>query len=42
MEFTDLDPGELRVGDAVRFVFRIKDFDRMRAYRRYFWKAKKV
>ena len=42
MEFTDLDPGELQVGDAVSFVFRIKDFDRMRGYRRYFWKAKKV
>lgn len=42
MEFADLDPGELRVGDRVKFVFRIKDFDRMRAYRRYFWKAKKV
>ena len=42
MEFADLDPGELRVGDAVSFVFRVKDFDRMRAYRRYFWKAKKV
>ncbi|MGC8517802.1 MAG: OB-fold domain-containing protein [Steroidobacteraceae bacterium] len=42
MEFADLDPGELAVGDQVRFVFRIKDFDRLRAYRRYFWKAKKV
>lgn len=42
MEFADLDPGELAVGDRVKFVFRIKDIDRLRAYRRYFWKAKKV
>ena len=39
MELTDVEPGELAVGAAVRFVFRIKDFDRQRAYRRYFWKA---
>jgi 3-hydroxy-3-methylglutaryl CoA synthase len=39
MELTDVAPGELEVGAEVRFVFRIKDFDRQRAYRRYFWKA---
>jgi len=39
MEFTDLEAGELKVGDPVRFVFRIKDEDRTRAFRRYFWKA---
>ncbi|MDE2262336.1 MAG: OB-fold domain-containing protein [Gammaproteobacteria bacterium] len=39
MELTDVEPGELEVGAPVRFVFRIKDFDRQRAYRRYFWKA---
>ncbi|MGH8170963.1 MAG: OB-fold domain-containing protein [Steroidobacteraceae bacterium] len=39
MEVTDVEPGELQVGAAVRFAFRIKDFDRQRAYRRYFWKA---
>lgn len=39
MELTDVEPGELEVDAAVRFVFRIKDFDRQRAYRRYFWKA---
>lgn len=39
MEFTDVEPGELAVGDPVRFVFRIKDEDRARAFRRYFWKA---
>lgn len=39
MELTDVGPGELAVGAEVRFVFRIKDCDRQRAYRRYFWKA---
>jgi 3-hydroxy-3-methylglutaryl CoA synthase len=39
MEFTDLEPGEIAVGDAVRFVFRVKDIDRARHFRRYFWKA---
>lgn len=42
MEFTDVEPGELAVGDAVRFVFRIKDEDRARQFRRYFWKATKA
>jgi 3-hydroxy-3-methylglutaryl CoA synthase len=40
-EFTDLGAGELAVGDSVRFVFRIKDFDRQRGFRRYAWKATK-
>jgi 3-hydroxy-3-methylglutaryl CoA synthase len=39
MEFADAQAGELKVDMPVRFVFRIKDFDRMRAFRRYFWKA---
>jgi 3-hydroxy-3-methylglutaryl CoA synthase/uncharacterized OB-fold protein len=39
MEFTDVEPGELAVGRTVRFVFRIKDEDRARQFRRYFWKA---
>jgi hydroxymethylglutaryl-CoA synthase len=39
MELTDLEPGALKVGDAVRFVYRIKDEDRARGFRRYFWKA---
>ncbi len=42
MEFTDIEPGELKVNDAMRFVYRIKDEDRMRGFRRYFWKATKV
>lgn len=39
MELTDLEPGELAVGARVRFVFRIKDVDDARRFRRYFWKA---
>jgi 3-hydroxy-3-methylglutaryl CoA synthase len=42
MELTDLESGELAVGAEVRFVFRIKDCDPQRAYRRYFWKATKA
>ncbi len=42
MEYTDLEPGDIQVGDAVRFVFRIKDVDRLRGFRRYFWKAVKA
>ena len=36
---TDVEPGELHVNDMVRFVYRIKDEDRTRRFRRYFWKA---
>jgi 3-hydroxy-3-methylglutaryl CoA synthase len=39
MEFTDVDPGSIKVNDSVRFVYRIKDEDRARGFRRYFWKA---
>jgi 3-hydroxy-3-methylglutaryl CoA synthase/uncharacterized OB-fold protein len=39
IEFTDFAPGEARVGAPVRFVFRLKDVDRLRGFRRYFWKA---
>ncbi len=42
MELTDLDAGELAVGDRVRFVLRIKDHDPLRHFRRYFWKAVRV
>ena len=39
MELADFEPGELQVNARVRFVFRIKDHDRARSFRRYFWKA---
>lgn len=42
MELTDVDPGEVAVGTQVGFAFRIKDFDTLRGFRRYFWKAVRV
>jgi uncharacterized OB-fold protein len=39
MEFSDCAPGELAVGQPLRFVFRIKDKDPKRGFHRYFWKA---
>jgi len=40
IDFTDVDPGtELEVGEPMRMVFRIKDYDPRRGFRRYFWKA---
>jgi hydroxymethylglutaryl-CoA synthase len=38
LEFTDFEPGQVKVGSEVRMVFRIKDFDARRHFRRYFWK----
>lgn len=42
MDFTDIDVGEVDTGLPVELVFRIKDFDDLRGYRRYFWKATPV
>ena len=42
MEFADTDPDELRVGLPLRMVYRVKDFDTNRGFRRYFWKATPV
>lgn len=40
MDFTDVDPGaKLQVGQPMRMMFRVKDFDTKRGFRRYFWKA---
>jgi hydroxymethylglutaryl-CoA synthase len=41
-EFADTPAGTLSVGTPVRFVFRIKDTDTVRGFRRYFWKATAV
>ncbi|MSQ92619.1 MAG: hydroxymethylglutaryl-CoA synthase family protein [Gammaproteobacteria bacterium] len=38
LEFTDFTAGQIKVGDSVRLVFRIKDFDTKRNFHRYFWK----
>ncbi len=42
MEFTDFAAGELAVDQEVRMVFRIKDYDERRGFRRYFWKSAPV
>jgi hydroxymethylglutaryl-CoA synthase len=42
MDFTDMQPGSVDVGSAMRMVFRIKDLDRVRGFSRYFWKAAPV
>lgn len=38
-DFTDVDRGTFDSGTEVKMVFRIKDFDEKRGFRRYFWKA---
>jgi len=42
MEFTDTDQEELHSNLPVRMVYRIKEFDAKRGFRRYFWKATPV
>ena len=42
MEFTDTDQEDLHAGLAVRMVYRIKEHDTKRGFRRYFWKATPV
>lgn len=43
LDLTDVDPtDELQVGQPLRMVFRIKEFDTKRGFRRYFWKATPV
>ena len=39
-DFTDISPEtEIEVGMPMRMMFRIKDYDNKRGFRRYFWKA---
>lgn len=39
MDFTDMDEAELSVDKSMRMMFRVKDIDANRGFRRYFWKA---
>jgi 3-hydroxy-3-methylglutaryl CoA synthase len=39
LDFTDIDEGDLAVGKPMKMMFRIKDVDANRGFRRYFWKA---
>ncbi|MBP2231859.1 3-hydroxy-3-methylglutaryl CoA synthase/uncharacterized OB-fold protein [Azospirillum agricola] len=40
--YADVEPGDLSVGAPLRMVFRVKDHDPRRNFRRYFWKAAPV
>ncbi|AOE86788.1 OB-fold domain-containing protein [Pseudomonas sp. TCU-HL1] len=42
MEFTDVARGDVETGMSVEMVFRIKDIDELRGFKRYFWKATPV
>ena len=42
MEFTDVAKGDIETGVEVEMVFRIKDIDDRRSFKRYFWKATPV
>lgn len=39
MDLTDVESSQVDVGLTVRMVFRVKDYDKLRGYPRYFWKA---
>ena len=39
VDFADVEGDEVEVDLPVRMVFRIKAFDEMRGFRKYFWKA---
>ncbi|MDB5431212.1 MAG: hypothetical protein JWP35_2328 [Caulobacter sp.] len=39
MDITDVDPGDVDTGLAVKMMFRLKEVDEKRGFRRYFWKA---
>jgi uncharacterized OB-fold protein len=39
MDITDVEPGDVDTGLPVKMVFRIKEIDAQRGFRRYFWKA---
>ena len=39
LDFTDIDAEDIAVGQPMRMMFRIKDFDATRGFRRYYWKA---
>lgn len=42
MELTDVRRGDVEIATEVEMVFRIKDVDELRGFKRYFWKATPV
>jgi len=41
-DITDVDQGQIDTGSKVKMVFRVKDVDEKRGFKRYFWKAAPV
>ena len=39
MDFTELEEGKIETGSRVSVHFRIRQFDSVRGFRKYFWKA---
>lgn len=42
MDFTEIEAGSMAIGLEMRMMFRIKEIDSQRGFRRYFWKAAPV
>jgi hydroxymethylglutaryl-CoA synthase len=42
IDFTDIDADALKVGQPMQMMFRIKDIDTTRGFRRYYWKGAPV
>jgi uncharacterized OB-fold protein len=42
VDITDVEPGDIDSGAAVRMTFRVKERDEKRGFTRYFWKAAPV
>lgn len=42
MDFTDVEKGDIETGLEIETVFRVKDIDELRGFKRYFWKATPV
>jgi len=41
-DFTDYEPGKIKVDLPIRMVFRIRNIDQPRGFTQYYWKAKPV
>ena len=39
MDFTEVEEGKIETGSRVSVHFRIRQFDSVRGFRKYFWKA---
>jgi uncharacterized OB-fold protein len=39
VEFADCEANDVKIGAPIHMAFRVKDYDTLRGFRRYFWKA---